>query len=161
MRSSSHPDGPMSSASGRKTGLSAMWPVFHCRSVHRRFLTRRDRHKRSLTKLAGYLLRGSASIAFTSASPNSSGVSNQGRIESNSLQSGRFYKPMFGAESQSRLAGLIFQLDLQSPPHPRRFSILSTGQIPATPSPTPDQRPSERNIARHSRVIAATGINKS
>ena len=28
---------------------------------------------------------------------NSSGVSNQGKIESDSLQSSRFYKPMFGA----------------------------------------------------------------
>ena len=28
---------------------------------------------------------------------NSIGVSNQGKIESDSLQSGRFYKPMFGA----------------------------------------------------------------
>jgi hypothetical protein len=138
-----------------------MWPVFHCRSVHWRLLTRRDRHKRSLTKLAGYLLRGSASIAFTSASPTPAASATRARSNPIVFSPGRFYKPMFGAESQSRLVGLILQLDLQSPPHPRRFSILSTGEIPATPSPTPDQRPSERNIVRHSRVIAATGINKS
>jgi hypothetical protein len=46
-----------------------MWIAFHCQRVTWRFLTRRDRHKRSLAKLAGYLLRGSANIAFTSASP--------------------------------------------------------------------------------------------
>src|SRR5271170_6889813 len=130
-------------------------------ALHWRFLTRRDRHKRSLTKLAGYLLRRSASIAFTSASPNSSGVSNQGKIESNSLQSG----PLLQTHVWRLIAVQARRPHLSArppePPHPCRFSILSTGEIPATPSPTLDQRPSERNIARHSRVIAATGINKS
>ena len=57
------------SPSGRKADYTAMWLAFHCQRVTWRFLTRRDRHQRSLAKLAGYLLRGSASIAFTSASP--------------------------------------------------------------------------------------------
>jgi NAD(P)-dependent dehydrogenase (short-subunit alcohol dehydrogenase family) len=42
-----------------------------------------------------------------------SGVANQGKIEFDNLQSECIYKPMFGAYSQSKLADLIFQLELQ------------------------------------------------
>jgi len=42
-----------------------------------------------------------------------SGVSNAAQIDFDNLQSERIYKPMFGAYSQSKLADLIFQIELQ------------------------------------------------
>ena len=60
----------------------------------------------------------------------SSGVSNQGKIEFDNLQSERVYKPMFGAYSQSKLADLIFQLELQRRLSAAGSPILSTGAHP-------------------------------
>jgi NAD(P)-dependent dehydrogenase (short-subunit alcohol dehydrogenase family) len=59
-----------------------------------------------------------------------SGVSNQGKIEFDNLQSDRVYKPMFGAYSQSKLADLIFQLELQRRLTAAGSPILSTGAHP-------------------------------
>ncbi|WP_263382811.1 oxidoreductase [Granulicella arctica] len=59
-----------------------------------------------------------------------SGVSNQGKIEFDNLQSERVYKPMFGAYSQSKLADLIFQLELQRRLTAAGSPILSTGAHP-------------------------------
>jgi len=59
-----------------------------------------------------------------------SGVSNQGKIEFDNLQSERLYKPMFGAYSQSKLADLIFQLELQRRLTAAGSPILSTGAHP-------------------------------
>jgi NAD(P)-dependent dehydrogenase (short-subunit alcohol dehydrogenase family) len=60
----------------------------------------------------------------------SSGVTNQGKIELDNLQSERVYKPMFGAYSQSKLADLIFQLELQRRLTAASSPILSTGAHP-------------------------------
>jgi NAD(P)-dependent dehydrogenase (short-subunit alcohol dehydrogenase family) len=60
----------------------------------------------------------------------SSGVTNQGKIEFDNLQSERVYKPMFGAYSQSKLADLIFQLELQRRLTAAGSPILSTGAHP-------------------------------
>jgi NAD(P)-dependent dehydrogenase (short-subunit alcohol dehydrogenase family) len=60
----------------------------------------------------------------------SSGVTNQGKIEFDNLQSERIYKPMFGAYSQSKLADLIFQLELQRRLNASGSPILSTGAHP-------------------------------
>jgi NAD(P)-dependent dehydrogenase (short-subunit alcohol dehydrogenase family) len=60
----------------------------------------------------------------------SSGVSNQGKIEFDNLQSERRYSPMFGAYSQSKLADLIFQQELQRRLTATASPILSTGAHP-------------------------------
>jgi len=60
----------------------------------------------------------------------SSGVTNQGKIEFDNLQSERIYKPMFGAYSQSKLADLIFQLELQRRLTTSGSQVLSTGAHP-------------------------------
>jgi NAD(P)-dependent dehydrogenase (short-subunit alcohol dehydrogenase family) len=60
----------------------------------------------------------------------SSGVTNQGKIEFDNLQSERIYKPMFGAYSQSKLADLIFQLELQRRLTASGSPVLSTGAHP-------------------------------
>jgi NAD(P)-dependent dehydrogenase (short-subunit alcohol dehydrogenase family) len=60
----------------------------------------------------------------------SSGVSNQGKIEFDYLQSERAYSPMFGAYSQSKLADLIFQQELQRRLTAAISPILSTGAHP-------------------------------
>jgi NAD(P)-dependent dehydrogenase (short-subunit alcohol dehydrogenase family) len=60
----------------------------------------------------------------------SSGVSNQGKIEFDNLQSERAYSPMFGAYSQSKLADLIFQQELQRRLNASGSPILSTGAHP-------------------------------
>ncbi len=60
----------------------------------------------------------------------SSGVSNQGKIEFDNLQSERVYKPMIGAYSQSKLADLIFQQELQRRLTAAHSPILSTGAHP-------------------------------
>jgi NAD(P)-dependent dehydrogenase (short-subunit alcohol dehydrogenase family) len=60
----------------------------------------------------------------------SSGVTNQGKIEFDNLQSERIYKPMFGAYSQSKLADLIFQLELQRRLTTSGSPVLSTGAHP-------------------------------
>ena len=60
----------------------------------------------------------------------SSGVSNQGKIEFDNLQSERRYSPMFGSYSQSKLADLIFQQELQRRLTAMGSPILSTGAHP-------------------------------
>ncbi len=60
----------------------------------------------------------------------SSGVANQAKIEFDNLQSERIYKPMFGAYSQSKLADLIFQLELQRRLTASGSPILSVGAHP-------------------------------
>jgi len=60
----------------------------------------------------------------------SSGVSNQGRIEFDNLQSEKKYSPMFGAYSQSKLADLVFQQELQRRLTAAGSPILSTGGHP-------------------------------
>jgi hypothetical protein len=52
------------------------------------------------------------------------------KIEFDNLQSERVYKPMFGAYSQSKLADLIFQLELQRRLSASNSPILSTGAHP-------------------------------
>jgi NAD(P)-dependent dehydrogenase (short-subunit alcohol dehydrogenase family) len=59
-----------------------------------------------------------------------SGVTNQGKIEFDNLQSERVYKRMFGAYSQSKLADLIFQLELQRRLTASGSPILSVGAHP-------------------------------
>jgi NAD(P)-dependent dehydrogenase (short-subunit alcohol dehydrogenase family) len=60
----------------------------------------------------------------------SSSVSNQGKIEFDNLQSERRYSPMFQAYSQSKLADLIFQQELQRRLTAIASSVLSTGAHP-------------------------------
>ena len=59
-----------------------------------------------------------------------SGVANQAKIEFENLQSERVYKPMFGAYAQSKLADLIFQLELQRRLSASGSAILSVGAHP-------------------------------
>jgi len=59
-----------------------------------------------------------------------SSVSNHAKIEFNNLQSERLYKPLFGAYSQSKLANLIFQQELQRRLTAAGSPILSTGAHP-------------------------------
>jgi NAD(P)-dependent dehydrogenase (short-subunit alcohol dehydrogenase family) len=59
-----------------------------------------------------------------------SGVTNHGKIEFDNLQSERVYNPMFGAYSQSKLADLVFQLELQRRLTAAGSPILSTGAHP-------------------------------
>jgi NAD(P)-dependent dehydrogenase (short-subunit alcohol dehydrogenase family) len=59
-----------------------------------------------------------------------SGVTNMGRIEFDNLQSERAYKPMFGAYSQSKLADLVFQMELHRRLTRSGSSIISTGAHP-------------------------------
>jgi NAD(P)-dependent dehydrogenase (short-subunit alcohol dehydrogenase family) len=60
----------------------------------------------------------------------SSSASNQGRIEFDNLQSERVYKPMFQAYAQSKLADLIFSLELQRRLKAVGSPILSTAAHP-------------------------------
>ena len=60
----------------------------------------------------------------------SSGVTNQAKIEFDNLQGERVYKPMFGAYSQSKLADLIFQMELQRRLTACGSPVLSTGGHP-------------------------------
>jgi len=59
-----------------------------------------------------------------------SSIANQARIEFDNLQSERVYKPLFGAYSQSKLANLIFQQELQRRLTAADSPILSTGAHP-------------------------------
>ncbi|MGD0648513.1 MAG: oxidoreductase [Acidobacteriaceae bacterium] len=59
-----------------------------------------------------------------------SGVTNQAKIEFDNLQSQRRYSPMFQAYSQSKLADLIFQQELQRRLTAIGSPILSTGAHP-------------------------------
>jgi NAD(P)-dependent dehydrogenase (short-subunit alcohol dehydrogenase family) len=60
----------------------------------------------------------------------SSGVSNQGKIEFDNLQSERRYTPMWQAYAQSKLADLVFQQELQRRLTALGSPILSTGAHP-------------------------------
>jgi NAD(P)-dependent dehydrogenase (short-subunit alcohol dehydrogenase family) len=60
----------------------------------------------------------------------SSGVSNQGKIEFDNLQSQRRYSPMWQAYAQSKLADLVFQQELQRRLTAMGSPILSTGAHP-------------------------------
>ena len=60
----------------------------------------------------------------------SSSASKQGKIEFDNLQSERVYKPMFQAYAQSKLADLIFSLELQRRLKAIRSPILSTAAHP-------------------------------
>jgi NAD(P)-dependent dehydrogenase (short-subunit alcohol dehydrogenase family) len=60
----------------------------------------------------------------------SSSASNQGRIEFDNLQSERVYKPMFQAYAQSKLADLIFALELQRRLKAAGSPIISTAAHP-------------------------------
>ena len=60
----------------------------------------------------------------------SSGVSNQGKIEFDNLQSERRYSPMWQAYAQSKLADLVFQQELQRRLTATGSPILSTGAHP-------------------------------
>jgi NAD(P)-dependent dehydrogenase (short-subunit alcohol dehydrogenase family) len=59
-----------------------------------------------------------------------SSASNQGKIEFDNLQSERVYKPMFQAYAQSKLADLIFSLELQRRLKAVGSTILSTAAHP-------------------------------
>jgi NAD(P)-dependent dehydrogenase (short-subunit alcohol dehydrogenase family) len=59
-----------------------------------------------------------------------SGVSNQGKIEFDNLQSERRYSPMWQAYAQSKLADLVFQQELQRRLTAIHSPILSTGAHP-------------------------------
>jgi len=59
-----------------------------------------------------------------------SSASNQGKIEFDNLQSERIYKPMFQAYAQSKLADLIFSLELQRRLKAVGSPILSTAAHP-------------------------------
>ena len=59
-----------------------------------------------------------------------SAIANQARIDFDNLQSERLYKPLFGAYSQSKLADLIFQQELQRRLTAAGSPILSTGAHP-------------------------------
>jgi NAD(P)-dependent dehydrogenase (short-subunit alcohol dehydrogenase family) len=59
-----------------------------------------------------------------------SSASNQGKIEFDNLQSERLYKPMFQAYAQSKLADLIFSLELQRRLKAVGSPILSTAAHP-------------------------------
>jgi len=60
----------------------------------------------------------------------SSAASNQGKIEFDNLQSERVYRPMFQAYAQSKLADLIFTLELQRRLKAAGSPILSTAAHP-------------------------------
>jgi NAD(P)-dependent dehydrogenase (short-subunit alcohol dehydrogenase family) len=60
----------------------------------------------------------------------SSSASNQGKIDFDNLQSERVYKPMFQAYAQSKLADLIFSLQLQRRLRDVGSPILSTAAHP-------------------------------
>jgi NAD(P)-dependent dehydrogenase (short-subunit alcohol dehydrogenase family) len=60
----------------------------------------------------------------------SSSASNQGKIEFDNLQSERIYKPMFQAYAQSKLADLIFALELHRRLKAIGSPILSTAAHP-------------------------------
>jgi NAD(P)-dependent dehydrogenase (short-subunit alcohol dehydrogenase family) len=63
--------------------------------------------------LTGLLLPSIKPVAGSRVVTVSSSASKQGKIEFDNLQSERVYKPMFQAYAQSKLADLIFSLELQ------------------------------------------------
>src|SRR5580658_6622464 len=80
--------------------------------------------------LTGLLLPSLKQKAGSRVVTVSSSASNQGKIEFDNLQSERVYKPMFQAYAQSKLAGLIFSLELQRRLTAIGSPILSTAAHP-------------------------------
>jgi NAD(P)-dependent dehydrogenase (short-subunit alcohol dehydrogenase family) len=80
--------------------------------------------------LTGLLLPSIRRIAGSRVVTVSSSASNQAKIEFDNLQSERVYKPMFQAYAQSKLADLIFALDLQRRLKAAGSPILSTAAHP-------------------------------
>jgi NAD(P)-dependent dehydrogenase (short-subunit alcohol dehydrogenase family) len=60
----------------------------------------------------------------------SSGIVHRGKIEFDNLQSEREYRPLFGAYAQSKLADLIFMIELQRRLSAAGSPIVSTGAHP-------------------------------
>jgi len=80
--------------------------------------------------LTGLLLPSIKQMAGSRVVTVSSSASNQGKIEFDNLQSERVYKPMFQAYAQSKLADLIFSLELQRRLKAVGSPILSTAAHP-------------------------------
>jgi NAD(P)-dependent dehydrogenase (short-subunit alcohol dehydrogenase family) len=80
--------------------------------------------------LTGLLLPSIRQIAGSRVVTVSSSASNQGRIEFSNLQSERVYKPMFQAYAQSKLADLIFALELHRRLEAAGSPIISTAAHP-------------------------------
>src|SRR5580692_1661856 len=80
--------------------------------------------------LTGLLLPSIKQKAGSRVVTVSSSASNQGKIEFDNLQSERVYKPMFQAYAQSKLADLIFSLELQRRLKAAGSPILSTSAHP-------------------------------
>jgi NAD(P)-dependent dehydrogenase (short-subunit alcohol dehydrogenase family) len=80
--------------------------------------------------LTGLLLPSIKQVAGSRVVTVSSSASKQGKIEFDNLQSERVYKPMFQAYAQSKLADLIFSLELQRRLKAVGSPILSTAAHP-------------------------------
>ena len=80
--------------------------------------------------LTGLLLPSMKQRAGSRVVTVSSAASNQGKIEFDNLQSERVYKPMLQAYAQSKLADLIFALELQRRLKAVGSPILSTAAHP-------------------------------
>ena len=80
--------------------------------------------------LTGLLLPSIKEVAGSRVVTVSSSASKQGKIEFDNLQSERVYKPMFQAYAQSKLADLIFTLELQRRLKAVGSPILSTAAHP-------------------------------
>lgn len=80
--------------------------------------------------LAMLLLPSIKPVAGSRVVTVSSSASNRGKIEFDNLQSERVYKPMFQAYAQSKLADLIFSLELQRRLKAAGSPILSTAAHP-------------------------------
>jgi NAD(P)-dependent dehydrogenase (short-subunit alcohol dehydrogenase family) len=80
--------------------------------------------------LTGLLLPSMKQRAGSRVVTVSSGASNQGKIEFDNLQGERVYKPMLQAYAQSKLADLIFALELQRRLKAVGSPILSTAAHP-------------------------------
>ncbi len=80
--------------------------------------------------LTGLLLPSMKQIAGSRVVTVSSSASKQGKMVFDNLQSERVYKPMFQAYAQSKLADLIFSLELQRRLKAVGSPILSTAAHP-------------------------------
>jgi NAD(P)-dependent dehydrogenase (short-subunit alcohol dehydrogenase family) len=80
--------------------------------------------------LTGLLLPSMKQSAGSRVVTVSSAASNQGKIEFDNLQGERVYKPMLQAYAQSKLADLIFALELQRRLKAVGSPILSTAAHP-------------------------------
>jgi NAD(P)-dependent dehydrogenase (short-subunit alcohol dehydrogenase family) len=80
--------------------------------------------------LTGLLLPSIKNVAGSRVVTVSSSISNQGRIRFDNLQSERVYKPMLQAYAQSKLADLMFSIELQRRLTAVGSPILSTAAHP-------------------------------